>query len=513
MSFSSRLKSAVAGITAGALLFSSASALPEKQKVEANAASVCTVNTNKTYQYIRGFGGIDLPEWQGYSLSSSELARAFGNGDGQLGLTVLRVYVNPDSSQWSRALSTAQYASKAGATVFATPWEPPSSLCESGGSNGKLHLKTSSYADYAKHLNDFGTYMKNNGVDLYSISVQNEPDYASEWTYWSPTEATNFIADYGDQITSTRLMSPETFQYGAWSENGRNFYNYILNNAKALANTDVFGTHFYGTPRSKMDFPALENSGREIWMTEVYVPNSDANSANNWPEALDVAENIHNGLVVGNMSVYTWWYIKRSYSLLEQSGSDGAITKRGYMMAQYSKYVRPGDLRIDATESPQSDVYISAYKHSDTQIEIVAVNKGSDYAQEFSISGRTIKNVDRYRTSANENLAATKGMDHDTSSFFAQLPANSVSTFVITLESDGVAVPEMPDGPTEPEPEKPLEPDANGYYIHDTFEDGTDDWTGRGSATVTLSGKDPYADKEALLVQDRASAWNGTQKA
>ena len=135
--------------------------------------------------------------------------------------------------------------------------------------------------------------------------------------------------------------------------------------------------------------------------TEVYVPNSNANSANNWPEALDVAENIHNGLVVGNMSVYTWWYIKRSYSLIEQSGSNGGITKRGYMMAQYSKYVRPGDFRIDCTETPDSNLLISAYKHSDTQIEIVAINKGSsDLQQQFDVGSRTITSIDRYRSSS-----------------------------------------------------------------------------------------------------------------
>ena len=169
----------LSGIVSGAMLLSGASVFGGKtQTIESSAASACTVNTNKTYQRIRGFGGIDLPEWQGYSLSDAEKATAFGNGDNQLGLTVLRVYVNPNSSQWSRALPTAQYASKQGATVFATPWEPPSNLGESGGNNGKLHLPSRNYGAYAKHLNDFGNYMKNNGVNLYSISVQNEPDYA-----------------------------------------------------------------------------------------------------------------------------------------------------------------------------------------------------------------------------------------------------------------------------------------------------------------------------------------------
>ncbi|MBP0974249.1 MAG: carbohydrate binding domain-containing protein [Oscillospiraceae bacterium] len=499
-----------AAAVSGFMLATMTAALP----MTTTAAGTCTINTNKTYQRIRGFGGMNLPEWQGYDLTDAQIQTVFGNGDGQLGLTVLRIYVSDDSNAWSKVIPTAKAAQKLGATIFATPWNPPSSMRKagSGGTNGgKYVLNDNAEAQYATHLNNYIKYVESQGVNLYSVSVQNEPNYSTDWTYWSPDRTTNFIANYGQAVkagTNAKLMSPETFQYGAWG-NGRDYYNKILNNSKALANIDLFGTHFYGTPREKMDFPALENSGKEIWMTEVYVPNSDSNSANRFPEAIQVAENIHNGLVVGNMSAYVWWYIRRSYSLIGQD--DGQPTKRGYMMAQYSKYVRPGDIRIDATESPDSNLLISAYKHSDTQIEIVAVNKGTtDVTQQFSVDGRTITNVDRYRTGASENLAKTENMEHDTSSYWATLPGNTVSTFVVTLTSDGKAVPEDPNAPV---PQEPITPDANGYYYHDTFEESNNSWEARGGTELTLSGRHPYEGTNALLVQNREKAWQGVQKA
>ena len=483
-----------AGFTAALLSVTTASIFPTKTVF---AADVCVIDTDTEYQTIRGFGGINHPEWAG-DLTQAQRQTAFGNGENELGLTVLRVFVNPDSSQWSRELPTAQFATQMGVTVFASPWEPPASLTESGGSNGKLHLPKSNYAAYAKHLNDFGTYMKANDVDLYAISVQNEPDYASEWTYWSTDETTDFIANYGDQITSTRLMSPESFQYApenaSWvPDGGKKFYRKILNNSKAMENCDVFGTHFYGTQRSWMDFPELENSGKEIWMPEVYVPHSDKDSANRYPEALQVSEHIHNAMVVGNMSAYTWWYIRRNYGLMTE---DGKISKRGYCMAQYSKYVRPGDVRIDATEQPADNVYVSAYKGDDNQVTIVAINKGTEsYSQQFTVDADAqITEVDRYRTSASENLKKTGNIEHDSSSFLAQLPAESVSTFVVTLE------------------DQPAEPDENGYYFHDTFESDNCNWQGHGAADVALSGRIPYLGTNALLIQNRASAWNGAEK-
>ena len=495
------LKRMSAGAIAGAMLLASAAVMPTEK---ADAANLCTINTNKTYQVIRGFGGINLPEWAGSDMTSAQVQKAFGNGADEMGLSILRIYVSDDKNMWSRAVPTAKAAQNLGATVFASPWNPPKELCNSGGSTSKYVLPKSNYGAYAQHLNNYVKYMEGQGINLYSVSVQNEPDCCHDWTGWKPAELVDFIANYGKQVTAgtnAKLMSPESFQYI------KDIYNAILNNKQALANIDLFATHFYGTLRSQMDFPALENSGKDIWMTEVYVPNSDDNSADRWPEGVKVAENIHNGLVVGNMNAYVWWYIRRQYGPMKENGE---ISKRGYALAQYSKWIRPGDIRIDVTEQPNSDILVSAYKHSDKQITVVAVNKGSnDVTQQFSASGRSITNIDRYRTSGSENIALTKNMEHDTSSFWATLPANSVSTFVVTMESDGIDVPH--DGQSTKQ--EPLVPDGNGYYFHDTFEGSTNSWAGRGSAEIETSGRVPYQGSEALLIKNREKAWNGAQKA
>ena len=491
-----------AAVSAAAMLLSISAIFP------AHAASVCQIDTSSTHQTIRGFGGINLPEWttQG-DMTDAQRQKAFGNGADELGLTILRIYCSDDSNAWKNAVPTAKYAQKMGATIFATPWNPPASMRFNGDGTikgGKYQLDKSKSAQYAAHLNSFVKYIESQGINLYSISVQNEPDYAAEWTYWSPQELTTFIANYGKAVTAgtkAKLMSPESFQYR------KDIYNAILANPQASANVDLYGTHFYGTPRDWMDFPALENSGKEIWMTEVYVPDSHADSADKWPDALEVSQNIHNGVVVGNLNAYVWWYIRRSYGLLKENGQ---ISKRGYCMAQYSKFVRPGDVRIDATESPEKNVYVSAYKNNKGQVTVVAVNNSDNgYAQQFNLAkGESITDVDRWRTSSNENIALTENLEYTGSSFWAQLPARSVSTFVITTNGSSSQQPvEIPtEAPTE------VKPDANGYYFHDTFEGSVSDWTARGAATVKLSGRTAYEGKESLLAMDRTSAWHGPAK-
>lgn len=58
-----------------------------------------------------------------------------------------------------------------------------------------------------------------------------------------------------------------------------------------------------------------------------------------------------------------------------------------------------------------------------------------------------------------------------------------------------------------------VEPDADGYWFHDTFEGSTGNWSGRGSAKAGTSGRIAYKGTESMLISDREASWNGAQKA
>lgn len=391
----------------------------------ANAASNVSINLSAEKQVVRGFGGINLPAWAG-DLTASQRETAFGNGENQLGLSVLRIYVDDNKNNWYKELPTAKKAIEHGAIVFATPWNPPSDMTETFNRNGDTkakRLRYDKYAAYAQHLNDFVSYMKNNGVNLYAISIQNEPDYGKEWTWWTPQEVLKFMKENAGTI-NCKVMSPESFSYQ------KNMYNPILNDSQALANMDILGTHTYGTKVSDFAYPLFKQkgAGKELWMTEVYVPNSDANSADRWPEALDVAEHINNAMVEGDFQSYVWWYIRRSYGFIKE---DGNVSKRGYMMAHFSKFVRPGYVRVDATKNPTTNVYVSAYK-GNNKVVIVAINKGtSEVKQSFNVSNSKVSSVSSWQTTATANLAkSASSINVSNGSFTATLPAQSVTTFV-----------------------------------------------------------------------------------
>ena len=426
-----QVKKSIRALLVGAIMFAMVIGVfpAQQQQVKAASASDAVINLSTKYQEIQGYGGMNHPSWAG-DLTASQRETAFGNSTNQLGFSVLRIFIDSDSNNWYKEVATAKAAIDKGAIVFATPWNPPSNLCETFNHNGDTkakRLRHDKYAQYANHLNNFVNYMKNNGVNLYAISMANEPDYGHDWTWWTSSEIVTFLKYYAGSI-NCRLIAPESFSYN------KNIMEPILNDSQALANVDIMGTHLYGTQYKNFAWPLFQQkgAGKQLWMTEVYYPNSDANSADRWPEALGVSEHIHNAMI-NNMQTYVWWYIRRSYSPMKE---DGTISKRGYCMAQYSKFIRRGYRRVAATANPNNGVYVSAYT-GDGKAVFVAINKGSSsISQKFTVNGQSISSVDRYRTSSNENLAKTSNLALTDNGFWAYMPANSVSTFVCNLKTN-----------------------------------------------------------------------------
>ena len=92
------------------------------------AAQNVTVDVSDKKQSIRGFGGMTHRVWTGYDLSPADRDLAFGNGPGQIGLTDLRVWISDNESQWPLEVATAKDVIARGVIVYASPWNPPSSL-------------------------------------------------------------------------------------------------------------------------------------------------------------------------------------------------------------------------------------------------------------------------------------------------------------------------------------------------------------------------------------------------
>ena len=419
-SFSTRIGKIVFALTTIGFAISCSSSSEDPAPtppVDVIAADASIIDFSSEQQTIRGFGAATAFRLE-TPLNNSDMDLLFGNNQGQIGLSILRIRVASDDVPTERAveLNHALAAKARGAIIVASPWSPPVRM----KTNNNLvagSLKTSSYAEYATYLNDFSKYMRANNAPLYAISMQNEPDIVVTYEScdWTPTQITEFLKNNGAAISDTKLIAAESFNFN------KNTSNPFLNDAAAAANVSIVGGHIYGSGLE--DYPLAKSKGKEVWMTE------HLELETTWDAVLGTAKEIHECLATANFNAYIWWYAKRYYGPV---GDDGVVTKRGYVMSNYAKFIRPGYVRVGATKNPKSTVFVSAYK-GDGKTIIVVVNTGNDITnQQFAFKNTTVTSVTPYVTSETVNLVkqAVVNVNASIGAFSYSLPAKSVTTFV-----------------------------------------------------------------------------------
>jgi glucuronoarabinoxylan endo-1,4-beta-xylanase len=373
-------------------------------------AATATVNLGQTNQTVRGFGGASA--WLG-QLSDAHMNTLYGTGPGTIGLNILRIRIAPDNA-WNDELQNARKAVARGALVIATPWTPPASMKTNNNPVGGK-LRTQDFGNYASYLQGFANFMAANGAGLFAISIQNEPDI--QVTYescdWTAADMLTFARNNAGAI-STRVIMAESFNFK------KSYTDPILNDVQARGNVEIVGGHIYGAGLA--DYPLARSLGKEVWMTEHL--NTDTSTAG----VIQTAKEMVDCLAIGNYNAYLWWYVKRFYGPIDDNGNR---TKRGCVMAQFARWIRPGHVRVGATYNPSPNVYVSAFK-SGSAVRIVAVNTGtSAVSQQFSLTGGTVPaTFQRYRTSGSEGLATLGTIGTAGGSFTASLPGQSITTFV-----------------------------------------------------------------------------------
>ena len=406
-----------------------------------NAQSSVTINLDNTRQIIRGFGAANILPWRP-DMTQDEINTAFGTGDGQLGFSILRLRVPSDENTFSSNLTTAKIAHSMGVTLIASPWSPPASMKTNGNIVGG-ELKESDYGNFAAYLKKFVDYMNENGAPIYAVSVQNEPDVSVSYEScdYNASQMLKFVKENGKSI-GTKVIAPESFQFR------RQLSDPLLNDSVACSNFDILGGHIYSGGLSA--YPLAESKGKEVWMTEHLT--ESGHSANIWSYAMDVALEMQQ-VMNANMSAYVWWYIVRYYGPIgdgekstsnpnEDFSAKGEVTKKGYVMSQFSRFIRPGYYRVEGTYQPQTGIYVTAYKDSSlSKIVIVAINTSSQSKeQQFNLANKSVDMFVPYVTTNSKNCAEEAGISVNGGSFTAALEASSITTFV--SKGDIVAVKE-----------------------------------------------------------------------
>jgi glucuronoarabinoxylan endo-1,4-beta-xylanase len=392
-----------------------------------------TVLPQTTYQNIAGFGGANRM-WGTQSLKPTEAQKAFGISDGELGLSLFRVRLSSDKTEWPIIIEAVKEANKNGVKVLASPWSPPPAL-KDNNSDIRGRLLPQNYTAFKNYINEFITFMTTNGAKIDVVSIQNEPDWQPTYEScdWTADEMINFLNAPG-QITGAKLAAPESLNFN------QTMTNAILSNDAAAQKIDIVAGHIYGSGLAK--FPLAEQKQKEIWMTE-YLMNLNTGNAGapkwttfseaaKWAESIKMLVSVHDAMM-HNWNAYIWWYLQRYYSFIgdgEEGTTNGVVLKRGFAFSHFSKFVRPGFVRIGTETVLNSFLKISAYK-KDAQTVLVIINPEAFPISNVQISGLTQMNAVAY-TSTETTTMVKKTLSFSNQVITIDAPANSVTTITIT---------------------------------------------------------------------------------
>jgi glucuronoarabinoxylan endo-1,4-beta-xylanase len=398
-----------------------ARARPRVEPLEARVVP-STVDWNQVYQTIDGFGASSA--WIVQSLTPSQANLLYSTTDG-IGLSLLRSRIRPDTSASSDEISTMQTAQRMGVTIWSTPWSPPAAWKDNGSVDNGGHLLASHYQDYADLLSRYVQNMQARGITIHAVSIANEPDFTASYesSRWTAAEFAAFLPYLADTFArdgiTAQILLPE--------EDGWHFElaNNIFNDPSLNADVGIYAGHDYNGTIA----PVPQAQGKGLWETEVSSTESFDPGISN---ALRWAKNIHDFMTVAHTDAWHYWWIHSSGNDDEGLlGPNWQLTKRFWAVGNYSRFVRPGWVDIGATND--GSVSISAFKDpASNRFAIVAVNQGNAVPETFNLQGSVAGTVTPWVTSADFDLAQQSDLAVDGSSFTADLPAQSVTTFVGT---------------------------------------------------------------------------------
>ncbi|MFP4260666.1 MAG: hypothetical protein ACLFS1_06255, partial [Opitutales bacterium] len=401
---------------------------PQMSGAPFEAQVTAALRVDETFQTIDGFGASLAYSAQNITGELADLLFSEAKG---LGFSLARIRINfretdahgkvlPNS--WERR--AAQKAQERGARVWASPWSANESLKE--GASGKHghkagRLKDAEYATYAQNLVDFVRWSDDHQIDLLALSPQNEPDYrfeSNESMDWEPAELTGFITDHlrpaldAAGYRNLPIVAPELMDWHR--QNGwEDFYHHPDTDILAFHNYDWAYDFFSNDDDTR--FPRPIETDKPIWLTEISDVFSGETSTDTIEDALVWARHIHRVIAeVGATAWHWWWFAPAAHGknnnetiLATRAGvfsggdpipGEPQVLKRGYAMAQFAKFIRPGDQRVRIAYPAETDkkLHLSAYKgpgratrqyqHDGARSKLLSAHKGPRRATVVAIN-------------------------------------------------------------------------------------------------------------------------------
>lgn len=293
------------------------------------------------------------------------------------------------------------------------------------------------FADYMAIVVSNLTVM--DGVKFDTITPMNEPG-ADWWKLGNRQEGAHMSV--AQQQRMIQLLRPALDRHGvrativASEDNDeRSTFQAISAYGPAtLSNLSHLVTHTYRANDSARLCQLAERIGKPLWISEY----GDGERS-----GLLLARRIRDDIVEKRAAAWIYWQFADNagawglvWNRLDGRDASFRLTRKFHVMAQFSRFIRPGCQIVQADDQDT----LAAYDPARHQLVIVAVNDSrTSRAISYRLTGIATKAASAavYRTSQEEDVAPQAAIPIVEGRFTAQLPARSVTTFVLSVERMG----------------------------------------------------------------------------
>lgn len=361
-----------------------------QDEVSDTSNATVTVDTAQRYQYVRGFGGMDVAWDNPPTPPTLDEVDTMFNPE-KMGLNMFRIIVFADNTDIDKTMNDlvtnqlypsinrsdfyerVKIVNKYGGYVLASPWTPPAEWKTNNSTRGGGSLIKERYKDYANYLRRYAEIMSENGAPIYAISLQNEFTYRATWDgcEWTSQENRDFWKTPG-MLHNGRFTQgvpgfgggkalPSVLIMGGESHNEITPQNMALQDSHSRGCIDIVGRHIYGNNRNPSPYPLATDptspftdaDAKEVWMTENDV-HSEASGYENdpkWNYVWPFINTVDLTIRLNNESGFIFWLIKRFYSMMGEGDygtTNGVILPRGHALSHYAKFAKETG-RVGAT--------------------------------------------------------------------------------------------------------------------------------------------------------------------
>lgn len=379
-----------------------------------------SVNKDKKKQTIVGFGGA-FTESSAYNLSRiskeerNQAIKAYFDPEEGLGYTIGRVSIHGcdfslgsylyikdyDDSLESfdisrdepiiKLISDASSYAKQNIKILASPWTPPFWMKDNHSPIRGGHLKKEYYQTWANYFVKFINSYEEKGVEIFSVTVQNEPAAVQRWDscIYSGEQERDFVKVLGKTLHESGYQDKKIY---IWDHNR----DVMVERAKTVyqdpeASKYVYGTAFHWYDQEQFDQVKIHHElfpDKHLMFTE--------GCQENGPHFHDynVGERYGRNMI-NDLRNYTEGYIDWNLFLDDTGGPNHVnnlcsspillkifheeIIKNPsyYYIGHISKFVRPQAVQVDSSGTKEL-LYISFINEDQKEVIIIQNEKEED---------------------------------------------------------------------------------------------------------------------------------------